>query len=76
MMIFFDTNIYIYAFCKNLDNQEVCIPMKDHGNQKKYIKNLSLKYGMKLCNKVFYMENSDFGDPSHLFKGAKKNTAI
>ena len=22
MMEYFDTNIYIYAFCKNIDNQE------------------------------------------------------
>ncbi len=39
-----------------------------------YINKLSVKYNMKQCNNIFYMENSNFGDASHLFKGAKYNT--
>ena len=39
-----------------------------------YILNLSVKYKMTLCNVPFFMKNEYFGDPSHLFKGAKKST--
>lgn len=64
---------YIMPFNKSSFDK---VKIKYVNGYEKYIKNLSLKYGMKLCNKVFYMENSDFGDPSHLFKGAKMNTAM
>ena len=40
------------------------------------IKNLSLKYNIKMCDKPFYMSNDNFGDPSHLYKGAKKSTSF
>lgn len=43
-------------------------------NYIKYIKMLSKKYNMKMCNKLTYMANNNFGDRSHLFKGAKVNT--
>lgn len=39
-----------------------------------YLRNIANKYNMHLCNKVFYMNNTDFGDPSHLYKGVKKST--
>jgi len=41
-----------------------------------YIINLSTAYNINICNHVFYMKNNAFGDPSHLFNGAKENTQL
>lgn len=39
-----------------------------------YIENLFGGFGFEVCNSIFYMDNDQFGDPSHLYKGAKENT--
>ncbi len=36
-----------------------------------YLRKLSHDYPLKICNKLTYMEKHNFGDSSHLFKGAK-----
>lgn len=41
-----------------------------------YIKNLSSKYNMKMCDQPFHMSDDNFGDPSHLYRGAKKTTSL
>ncbi|MFK5937224.1 MAG: hypothetical protein QM497_02400 [Sulfurimonas sp.] len=47
--------------------------INDYANN---IKNLSLKYNIKMCDKPFYMSNHYFGDSSHLYEGAKKSTSL
>ncbi|NOQ64135.1 MAG: hypothetical protein GQ582_06445 [Methyloprofundus sp.] len=39
-----------------------------------YVNQLSSDYELKICNKINFMENNNFGDSSHLYKGARKNT--
>jgi len=39
-----------------------------------YLKVISSDYPLKICNQLGFMENHNFGDSSHLFKGAKVNT--
>lgn len=43
-------------------------------NYNKYIKLLGDRYNMTVLNKLYYLENENFGDSSHLFYGAEKVT--
>jgi hypothetical protein len=43
---------------------------------KSFIETISKKHNMKICNDFFYMSNDKFGDPSHLYHGAKENTEM
>jgi hypothetical protein len=40
----------------------------------KHISQIAKKYHIKLCNKLWYLKNENFGDPSHLYRGARLNT--
>jgi hypothetical protein len=37
-----------------------------------YLQDLVYKYNVNICNDLGYMSNDNFGDPSHLYKGADK----
>jgi hypothetical protein len=68
-------NIKVYYFTMPFNKSSYKKILADFKNQyNDYIYKISLKYNIKLCNKIFYMENNFFGDSSHLYKGTNINT--
>lgn len=53
---------------------ETSIEYKNKYN--KYIDSLSSMYNINICNQLSFMSNDNFGDNSHLYRGAKKNTQL
>ena len=68
-------NIKVYFYIMPFNKSSFVAVNKDYvSDYEKYIINLSKLYNMKICNKVFSMPNTAFGDPSHLYNGVNENT--
>ncbi|HFU75035.1 MAG TPA: hypothetical protein ENK66_02195 [Arcobacter sp.] len=68
-------HIKVYSYVMPFNETSFKAVKKQYDDQyEKYLLSLSKKYNMKICNKVFYMPDSAFGDSSHLFHGVKKST--
>ena len=66
-------NVYFYIMPFNKSSFDAVNKnyVRDYEN---YIAKSAKPYHMKICNKVFSMPNTSFGDPSHLYNGVGKNT--
>jgi len=68
-------NIKVYFYIMPFNKSSFDAVNKNYvRDYEKYITKLSKPYHMKICNKVFSMPNTSFGDPSHLYHGVDKNT--
>ncbi len=65
-------NIKIYWFTMPFNETSyVALKKGFKENYDDYIHKLSTKYNIKVLNELYYLEDSNFGDPSHLFSGSK-----
>jgi hypothetical protein len=70
-----NTAVYFYYMPHN-ESSFNKLDVKTMAAYTNFIFKLSKENSMKICNDLFYMTNDNFGDPSHLYLGAEKNTKM
>ncbi len=68
-------NINIYYYTMPFNKSSYMKTIDEYKNDyNKYVDSIAREYNMQVCNQLFYLTDDNFGDPSHLYKGAKDNT--
>lgn len=68
-------NIQIYYYTMPFNEASFKKGKEQYRNEyTNYLKDIAMLFDIKMCNQLTYMSNDNFGDPSHLYYGAKTTT--